>query len=234
MQYMMAITRLVLLLSISASVCGCDVSFKNQAVSRAPVPSQRPTVYGQSNETMTWNGKQVSSTIRNVDVSSRSRRMADDRLEMTFDENVIVLTSDQVEVNGTKKRLSDYSSVDVLIDPDGLQVSIDGLPFKLQARNFDLEFVHVAPDGAETSMALSSPDVAELRMSVASNPPMLCKLVHTSSSTVDQYRFAYTTGGTTREKLVVFAGVPHTITKTKADDYQGEFVLRPLTNPAAK
>ncbi len=96
-------------------------------------------------------------------------------------------------------------------------------------QHYSVELVYVAPDGVEQAMAMTDPGVAEVGMSVTepSGQTMQCVLQRLSRGEGDQLKFSYTIGTVTRSKTFGYAGSPIPIRKDKADDYQGQFVVRP-------
>ena len=145
---------------------------------------------------------------------------------MRFVLSALLLASVCLILAGCDKKSPDNESSTATLSKSAQAKQESQLP-----RQHDVELVYVAADGSEQAIAMRSPDVAEVRMTVneGTDDAMRCTLEHISSSeNVDQFTFTYTNRvGVSRSKTVTFSGQEQPIVKTGLDTYPGSFLLRP-------
>jgi hypothetical protein len=111
-------------LPLVLAASGCEVRF-----GRSPAPPATNRSFTSSTERFTWQGKTVEIVRQNSGVSSSSRTQTNDRVELSFDSHRVVLTPNEIVLDGAKKPVKECSKITVRSEGGRVRVEVDGKPF---------------------------------------------------------------------------------------------------------
>jgi len=111
-------------LPLVLAAVGCEVRF-----SRSPAPPAASRSFSSSTETFTWQGKTVEIVRHSSGVSSSSRTQTNERVELGFNSHRVVLTPNEIVLDGAKKPVTECSKITVRSESGRVRVEVDGKPF---------------------------------------------------------------------------------------------------------